>query len=260
MTRLQKKFSALRSAGKKGLIIYIMTGVPEIDSTVDVVLAAERAGADAVELGLPFSDPLADGPIIQAAGDRALQNGVTLKTVLDVVKKIRESSDIPLIGMGYINNVLHYGLDRFIGDFSAAGLDGLILPDVPHEEGEELRTLSGVAGLHLIEFVTPGTTPGRVKRAAESANGFVYAVSANGVTGVRETDYSVIGRVVKSVREHTDVPVAIGFGIGSPKAAREAAREADAVIVGSAVVKRLMDGRLDEAESFIASLRKAIDE
>lgn len=260
MTRLEKKLAALKVARKKGLFIYLMAGVPDGAGTIEAVQAAERAGADVIELGIPFSDPLADGPVIQEAGIRALRGGMTLSGVLSLVKKLRARTDIPLVAMGYINTVLHYGAERFVADAAEAGLDGVILPDVPHEEGAELRALCKAKSFHLIEFVTPGTTPDRIARAAASADGFLYAVSVNGVTGEREIDYTAIGKVTDAVRKHTDAPVAIGFGIGSPEAAARAAAHADAVIVGSAVVRRLLDGKAEEAERFIASLRRALDE
>ena len=259
MTRIEKKFAALKEAHKKGLFIYLMAGVPDVKGTIEAVKMAERAGADVIELGLPFSDPLADGPVIQEAGIRALRGGMTLAGVLALVKELRSFTDIPLSGMGYINNVLHYGVEKFVADAKAAGLDGAILPDVPHEESAELRAVCGAKDFRLIEFVTPGTTPDRLARTCGSANGFIYAVSVNGVTGEQKIDYSVIGKVAREVRRHTEVPLAVGFGIGSPEAAVDAARDADAVIVGSAVVRRLMDGKTQEAEDFIASLRRALD-
>ena len=259
MTRIEKKFAALKDAKKKGLVIYLMAGVPDAKGTIEAVKAAERAGADFIEIGLPFSDPLADGPVIQAAGICALKGGMTLAGVLELVKEIRKFTEIPLIGMGYINNVLHYGAEKFVADAKAAGLDGAILPDVPHEESADLREICKKHDFRLIEFVTPGTTPDRLSQTCESANGFIYAVSVNGVTGEKKIDYSIIGKVARKVREQTETPIAVGFGIGSAEAAVDAAKDADAVIVGSAVVRRLMDGKMQEVEDFIASLRKALD-
>ncbi|MBR1760426.1 MAG: tryptophan synthase subunit alpha [Schwartzia sp.] len=259
MTRIEKKFAALKDAKKKGLVIYLMAGVPDAKGTIEAVKMAARAGADFIEIGLPFSDPLADGPVIQAAGIRALKGGMTLAGVLRLAREIRAFTEIPLIGMGYINNVLHYGAEKFVADAKAAGLDGAILPDVPHEESAELREICKAHDFRLIEFVTPGTTPGRLAQTCESANGFIYAVSVNGVTGEKKIDYSMIGSVARKVRRETDVPIAVGFGIGSPEAAVDAAKDAEAVIVGSAVVRRLMDGQTREAEDFIASLRHALD-
>ena len=240
--RLNEKLAKLRKEGRKGLYIYITAGCPNAEETVDIVRRAEEAGADVIELGLPFSDPMADGPVIQEASVMALKQGMTLKKALDIVKEIRKHSEIPLIGMGYINMVHHYGFEKFVADFSAAGMDGVILPDVP-----------------LTEFITPGTTEERMEETCRDAAGFVYCVSNYGVTGVKEIDYSVIGRVCAAARSYTDVPLAIGFGIGTPDAAVRAARQADGVIVGSAVVKRIIEGDIDGGIRLIAEMRKALD-
>ncbi len=259
MTRIDNKFAELKKSGKKGLFIYIMAGAPDMETTFEAVKAAEKSGADIIELGLPFSDPLADGPVIQEAGIKAIKGGATLSSILDLIVRIRSFSDIPLVGMGYINNILKYGKEKFVKDFKEAGLDGAIIPDVPHEESADLRKICENENFNFIEFVTPDTTDERIKEICSSAKGFIYAVSVNGVTGVREIDYSVIGNVARRVKSETSTPLAVGFGIGSPSAAVSAAKNADAVIVGSAVVRRLLDGKLDEAADFIASLRQALD-
>lgn len=220
---------------------------------------AEAAGADVIELGLPFSDPMADGPVIQTASVVALKNSMTLQKELEIVRKIRSFSDIPLIGMGYINNMYHYGFERFVTDFKAAGMDGVIVPDVPHEESGEMRRICAAHDFHLAEFITPGTTAARMVETCQGATGFIYCVSNNGVTGVKKIDYSTIGRVCEEARQFTDTPLAVGFGIGSPTAAVEAAAHSDAVIVGSAVVKRLLDGKLEEAVQLIREMREALD-
>lgn len=260
MTRIEEKFAELKAAGKKGLIIYITAGLPDAETTVKAVLEAEKAGADIIELGIPFSDPMADGPVIQAASYQSIKKGMTVKGVLEIVKEIRKTSQIPLVGMGYINNMLHYGYEKFTADAKAAGMDGFIIPDVPHEESAEMKTCCEKNGLHLVEFVTPGTTDKRIGETCTTADGFIYCVSINGVTGVRKIDYSPINKVIERVKKQSQTPCAVGFGIGSTEAAVEAAQQADAVIVGSAVVKRIMDGQLDDAFSFIGSLRKALDE
>lgn len=270
MTRLDIKMNELRKLNKKGLFIYLMAGVPDAEGTVEAVKAAERAGADVIELGFPFSDPLADGPVIQEAGIRAIKGGMNLDRLLTLIKKIRTETDIPLIGMGYINNILHYGVEKFVKDFKAAGLDGIIIPDVPHEESADIKSICSTEDFHLIEFVTPGTTKERIKETCSSADGFIYAVSVNGVTGARDggkqafgqadsIDYEVIGKVADMVKAETNVPLAVGFGIGSPEAAAAASKHADAVIVGSAVVGRILKNKMAEAEEFIASLRAALD-
>lgn len=259
MTRVENKFAELKKLGKKGLIIYITAGIPDAKATVQLVLEAEKAGADIVELGIPFSDPMADGPVIQSASYQAIQNGMKLYKVLDIVREIRQESQMPLVAMGYINNMLNYGFEKFVQDAKDAGLDGFIIPDVPHEESGDMKKACAAHGMHLVEFVTPGTTDKRIGETCTTADGFIYCVSVNGVTGVQKIDYSPINKVITHVKKKTSTPCAVGFGIGSTEAAVEAAKEADAVIVGSAVVKRIMDGKIDEAMDFIGSLRQALD-
>ncbi len=258
-TRLEKKMEARRQAGRKALFIYITAGATGLEETAETVLEAEKAGADVIELGLPFSDPMADGPVIQAASVSALRNGMTTEKELELVRKLRTRTDIPLIGMGYINPMLHYGFEQYARDFRAAGLDGLIVPDVPHEESAELRAACEKAGLHYAEFITPGTTEARMEKTCAGATGFIYCVSNNGVTGVKSVDYSVIGKVCDRARRLTNTPLAVGFGIGSPEAAVEAAKHADAVICGSAVVSRLQEGKKEEAFALIHDMREALD-
>ncbi len=258
-TRLEKVMAGLKAAGKKGIYIYITAGAPDVKASVEAVKAAVQAGADVIELGIPFSDPMADGPVIQAASVQAIRGGMNLRKALDIVAEVRKSTEVPIVGMGYINNMLNYGFEKFVTDAKEAGMDGIIIPDVPHEESEDFRRIAAEHEFHLVEFVTPGTTAERMQETFRSANGFIYCVSNNGVTGVKKVDYGPIGRVVKEARKYTDVPLSVGFGIGSPEAAVEAAAEADAVIVGSAVVKRLMDGKLEEAMDLIRAMRKALD-
>lgn len=259
MTRLEQVMAARKAAGKKALIIYITAGAQGAEATVETVREAQKAGADVIELGLPFSDPMADGPVIQAASVAALKNGTTLAGILEIVRAIRKFSDIPLVGMGYINNMHHYGYEKFVRDFKDAGMDGIIIPDLPHEESEEMRNICAAHGFHLAEFITPGTREARMEKTCKGATGFIYCVSNNGVTGVKKIDYKTIGAVCQKARSFTDTPLAIGFGIGSPEAAVEAAAYADGVIVGSAVVKEIMDGRQADAMALIHAMRTALD-
>ena len=260
MTRLEKVMAELKAAGKKGIFIYITAGAPDVATTIEAVKRAEKAGANVIELGLPFSDPMADGPAIQTASATALRAGMTMKKELEIVREIRRFSQIPLIGMGYINTMLHYGFEKFVQDFKAAGMDGVIIPDVPHEESADMRRICQENDFHLAEFITPGTTEARMKDTCQDASGFIYCVSNNGVTGVKKIDYSAIGQVCSTARRYTDTPLAVGFGIGSPQAAVEAAAHADAVIVGSAVVKRLLEHKMTEAMALVAAMRTALDE
>ena len=258
-TRLDEKLAKLRAEGRTGLYIYVTAGCPSAEATVDIVRRAEEAGADVIELGLPFSDPMADGPVIQEASVIALRNGMTIKKALEIVKEIRKHSEIPLIGMGYINMVNHYGFEKFVMDFKAAGMDGVIFPDVPHEESEDMRRICAAHDFTLTEFITPGTTEERMAETCKDARGFIYCISNYGVTGVKEIDYSIIGSVCKAARRYTDVPLAIGFGIGTPEAAARAGKQADGVIVGSAVVKQIIDGNIDGGIQLIADMRRALD-
>ena len=258
-TRLDEKLAKLRAEGRTGLYIYVTAGCPSAEATVDIVRRAEEAGADVIELGLPFSDPMADGPVIQEASVIALRNGMTMTKALEVVKEIRKYSEIPLIGMGYINMVHHYGFEKFVTDFKAAGMDGVIFPDVPHEESDDMRRICAAHDFTLTEFITPGTTEERMEETCKDARGFIYCISNYGVTGVKEIDYSIIGSVCKAARRYTDVPLAIGFGIGTPEAAARAGKQADGVIVGSAVVKQIIEGNIDGGIQLIADMRKALD-
>lgn len=260
MTRLEKTMEALREKGKKGLFIYLMAGAPDTATTLAAVREAVERGADVIELGIPFSDPMADGPVIQKAGMQSIKGGMTVQGVLALVRKIRAFSDIPIVYMGYINNILNFGMERFVSAAKHAGADGLILPDVPYEEGEELRHICHEHDFHLIGFVTPGSAAERIKTICAAANGFIYCVSVNGVTGVRKIDYTPISRIADSARQICSTPLAVGFGIGTPETAVEAAEHADAVIVGSAVVKRILANDVKGAGEFIYSLRKALDE
>ena len=257
--RLDEKLAKLRADGRTGLYIYVTAGCPSAEATVDIVRRAEEAGADVIELGLPFSDPMADGPVIQEASVIALRNGMTMTKALEIVKEIRKHSEIPLIGLGYINMVNHYGFEKFVEDFKAAGMDGVIFPDVPHEESDDMRRICAAHDFTLTEFITPGTTEERMEETCKDARGFIYCISNYGVTGVKEIDYSIIGSVCKAARRYTDVPLAIGFGIGTPEAAARAAKQADGVIVGSAVVKQIIEGNIDGGIQLIADMRKALD-
>ena len=269
MTRLEKKLATLKSEGRKGLFIYITAGAPDVETSLRAMLEAERAGADVIELGIPFSDPLADGPVIQESSALAVRNGMTIYGVLEIVRRIRKESEMPLVAMGYINNLLSYGFDgqkiyngfeKFVVDAKAAGLDGVILPDVPHEEAEAMRAISKRNEFHLVEFITPITTVERMRETCSEADGFIYCVSNTGVTGVKKLDFGVINRVARAARQFTSIPMAVGFGIGNAESAVAAAVETDGVIVGSAVVRLLLDGKFDEAMSLIRSMRAALDQ
>lgn len=249
-----------KKGGNKGLIVYLTAGCPDYTASLEAILAAAAAGADIIEIGLPFSDPMADGPVIQKAAAMALSAGATTGKTLELVKNVRQRSTVSLAIMTYLNPVLQYGIERFTREFSAAGVSGLIIPDLPLEESEFLEPACAASGIELIRFVAPTSDAGRIAATCQKAEGFLYCVSSTGVTGMREVDYGSLQGTVDAVRRHSDIPVAIGFGIASPAAAKAAAQYADAVIVGSAVMQRLMEQSPLAVREFVGELRRALDE
>ena len=263
MNRIDQKFIELRKAKKKAFIAFITAGDPDLHTTEELVLALEKAGADIVELGVPFSDPLADGPTIQAASYRSLQKGTTLRKILATVKRIRARSDVPIALMTYYNPVFHFGEKAFVQQAKAAGVDGVIIPDLPLEEAGDLRRFAMKSGLATIFFVAPTTTPERLKPVVKAATGFIYYVSVAGVTGARKAVPSEIAVKIRLVKALTRKPVCVGFGVSTPEQARAISRVADGVIVGSAIVKKIkeFEGSKDlvpRVRAFVAALVKAI--
>jgi tryptophan synthase alpha chain len=269
--RIDAAFDRLRCSGGKGLITFITAGDPDYEATASLVLAMEQAGADLIELGVPFSDPMADGPVIQKASMRALSGGTTLAGILGLVRRLRERTQIPLLLMTYYNPVLYYGLAAFAAEAAAAGVDGLIVPDLPTEESGPLLLELEPRGLYLIPFAAPTSTPERLARIARDgsgasgqAGGFVYCVSLTGVTGARQGLPPGIEEFMERVRTHTARPLAIGFGISTPQQAALMSRLGNAVIVGSAIVSLV--GRyasdpevmLERVASLVGSLKQAI--
>lgn len=222
--------------GGKAFIPFITCGDPSLDVTEKIVYTMEEAGADLIELGIPFSDPTAEGPVIQAANVRALSGGVTTDKIFDMVERIRKNTQIPMVFMTYANVVFSYGTERFVKKAAALGMDGLILPDVPYEEKEEFRQVCRQYGLDFISLIAP-TSHERIAQIAAEAEGFVYCVSSLGVTGMRSSITTDIGAMVELVKKVKDIPCAVGFGISGPEQARKMAAQSDGVIVGSAIVK-----------------------
>ena len=223
-------------AGGKAFIPFITCGDPSLEITEQLVYAMEEAGADLIELGIPFSDPTAEGPVIQEANVRALAGGVTTDKIFDMVEKIRKKSSVPMVFMTYANVVFSYGIERFVSKAAEVGMNGLILPDVPFEEKEEFDTVCKAYGLDLISLIAP-TSHERIAQIAKDAEGFVYCVSSLGVTGTRTNITTDIGAMVKLVKQTKNIPCAVGFGISTPEQAKKMAAQADGVIVGSAIVK-----------------------
>ena len=237
--RIDTKFETLRAAGQCGFIAYITAGDPDLKSTSALVAALEQSGVDIVELGSPFSDPLADGATIQAASGRAIDAGATVAGVLDAVREIRRSSEIPIVFFTYLNPVYVYGFDRFHADAAAAGADGLLILDLPPDEAARNAELMKSHGLLPIRLIAPTTPPERMELIAKSAEGFIYYVSREGVTGEQTSLSADIATQVAEIKKHTSLPVAVGFGISTPEQAAEVAKESDAVVVGSAIVRRI---------------------
>jgi tryptophan synthase alpha chain len=261
MTRIGHLFETLARERHKGLIAYLTAGDPSPDRTPALVEALVRGGADLIELGVPFSDPIADGPVIQAAGERALKAGTTLRRVLEVAAEIRAKSEVPLLLFTYLNPVVRYGLERLARDAAAAGIDGCLLTDASVEEaGEYVAAMHG-HGLDTVFLAAPTSTERRLKLVAQYSTGFVYLVSRTGVTGERESLSAAVTPLVEAVRAVTNLPLAVGFGISKPEHVAELGRQVEAVVVGSAIV-RLIERNSDNAsleiqlESFVRELKR----
>lgn len=252
MSRIQSIFK------RKALIAYITAGDPTPERTPELVAALERGGADLIELGVPFSDPIADGPVIQRGAERALKAGTTVKKVLNIARQIREKSQIPLLLFTYLNPVMRYGLDALARDAKAAGIDGCLLTDVSVEEADPYVKTMRAAGLDTVLLAAPTSTPARLKLVAGYSSGFIYLVSRTGVTGEQASLSNAVAPLVKQMRAVTKLPLAVGFGISTPEQAREVAQIADGVVVGSAFVRLIEQG--GDLEAFARSLRQGMDQ
>jgi tryptophan synthase alpha chain len=263
MNRIEQRFSGLRARGQKGLVLYIGAGDPNLQATEALALAFDQAGVDVLELGVPFSDPLADGIVNQLAAQRGLQSGTTPAGVLKTVAAIRRASQIPIVLYVYFNLLHRVGLPQFIDDAAQAGVDGLLVLDLPPEESEAYEALMAKAGLSNIYLIAPTTPESRMEIIARRARGFIYYVSREGVTGMQSQVSDTIAAMTAKIRAHSDLPIAIGFGISDPDQARAVAVHGDAIVVGSAVVHRIgkLGGSPDlvpEVSAFVRSLATAI--
>jgi len=239
-TRIDRRFAALKDEGRAALVTFTMAGDPDYDTSLAIAKALPKAGADVIELGMPFTDPMADGPAIQAAGVRALRGGQNMIKTLKLVREFRKTDDAtPIVLMGYYNPIYIYGVDRFLVDAKAAGVDGLIVVDLPPEEDEELCLPTLKAGLNFIRLATPTTDDKRLPTVLNNTSGFVYYVSIIGITGAATPDASKVATAVSRIKRHTELPVAVGFGVRSAEQARAIAANADGVVVGSALVDEL---------------------
>lgn len=238
--RIDAKFASLNAEGRSALVTFIMSGDPDYDSSLAILNGLPAAGADIIELGMPFTDPMADGPAIQASGQRALKAGQTLKKTLQMVAAFRMQDDTtPVILMGYYNPIYIFGVDRFLEEARQAGVDGLIVVDLPPEEDDELCLPALKAGLSFIRLATPTTDDKRLPAVLANTSGFVYYVSIAGITGSASPDRDAVARAVTRIKRHTDLPVCVGFGVKTPDQARDIARSADGVVVGSALVNEI---------------------
>ncbi|HET9552994.1 MAG TPA: tryptophan synthase subunit alpha [Anaeromyxobacteraceae bacterium] len=261
--RIEESFARCRAEGRGALVTYVMGGDPDVAGSARMALACVEGGADLLEIGVPFSDPIADGPTIQLAAERALRHRTSPRDCLAVVRAVRAKSQVPVALMGYLNPILAAGLEGFVAEAAAAGVDALIIPDLLPEESGELAATAARHGLALVFLVAPTSTPARVEAAARAATGFVYFVSVTGVTGARAELPADLAGKVKAVREASRVPVVIGFGVSTPEQARALGRLADGVVVGSAIVSRVaapgpVAARASGVARFVRSLAKAL--
>ncbi len=256
MSRIDAKFAALSQEGKKAFVAYVMAGDPDFETSLEVVKGLPGAGVDVIELGLPFTDPMADGPTIQLAGQRALEGGMTLDRTLELAAAFRENDDTtPIVLMGYYNPIYSRGVDLFLEQAKAAGIDGLIVVDLPPEEDAELCLPAQTAGLNFIRLATPTTDDKRLPAVLQNTSGFVYYVSITGITGAAEAQSTDVAPEVERIKSATDLPVIVGFGINTPEKAENIARISDGAVVGSAIVSQIGAGKpVPEVLDFVKSL------
>lgn len=263
MNRIDQKFSELKKGGKKAFIAFITAGDPDLKTTEEIVIAFERAGVDIVEMGVPFSDPLADGPTIQAASERALRRHVNLSNILNAVRRIRTKTQIPIALMTYYNPVFHHGEGKFVAAAKRSGVDGLIVPDLPPEEGKDLIRAARRQDLSTIFFLAPTTTKQRMPRIVKACTGFVYYVSLTGVTGSSTVFSAQNADQIALARKYTNKPICVGFGISTPAQVKTVARISDGVIVGSAIIQKIAKNKGDKnlvqnVSLFVRNLSKGL--
>jgi tryptophan synthase alpha chain len=264
MNELTKRLSKLKNRGEKALIPFLTAGDPNVETTEELMNVLAENGADVIELGVPFSDPLADGPVLQLAAGRALAAGTTTDRVFNLVARFRKKYDTPVVLLVYYNLIYHRGVETFCRDAEAVGVNGLVVPDLPFEESGELDRSAKKAGIINIRFLSPTTSDERLAKICQSAKGFIYCVTVTGVTGERTAMDPQVNRMLAKAKTHTDVTLALGFGISGPEQAAIASESADAVIVGTALVKRIAEckdvrEKLVVAKSFVRSLKSAME-
>jgi tryptophan synthase alpha chain len=268
-SRVERRFAALKAEGRSGLVVFVACGDPDPETFFELLSGLPGAGVDVIEIGMPFSDPMADGPAIQAASLRALKAGMTLRGTLDMAARFRvKDDDTPIVLMGYFNPIYSYGTGKFLEDARAAGVDGLIIVDLPPEEDDELCQPALDAGLHWIRLATPTTDDARLPTVLSNTSGFVYYVSIMGITGTRSASGEAVRQAVARLKAHTDLPIAVGFGVRTPEQAAEIAAIADAAVVGSSIIERLKagldadnratPGMVDDVLSFVRTLAEGV--
>ncbi|MFH1079204.1 MAG: tryptophan synthase subunit alpha [Pseudomonadota bacterium] len=263
MRRLERTFKKLQKKGEKALVVYLTAGDPDLPTTEALIPALDAAGVDILEIGIPFSDPTADGPVIQAASLRAIKGGATLAAIMDMIAGIRQVSDIPIVLFGYFNPILIFGCEAFALKAKAAGVDGILIVDLPPEEAAELRQYTDRAGIDFISLVAPTTADERIRWIAKKAQGFLYYISVTGVTGTAKPNVEDIQQDVARIRKACDLPVAVGFGISTPDQAAEIAPHADGIVIGSAIVKMIEENAghsdlIPLVSSFAGTIKKAL--
>ncbi len=257
MSEIRKTFKRLKREGRKAFIPYIMAGDPSMEKTGEILHLFEECGADIVELGVPFSDPLADGPTIQRASERALQNGVTLRKILSFVKDIKQNISIPIVLMTYFNPVFKYGIKDFISDAKNYGVSGVIIPDLPPDEATDFIQFARNAKIDTIFLLAPTSTEKRIKKVTRASSGFIYYVSITGITGASLLFDGTMETLISKIRKYTKKPLAVGFGVSTPEEALAVSKVSDGVIVGSAIIKKLHENPY-ELKKYLISLREAI--
>jgi tryptophan synthase alpha chain len=259
-TRIDTRFAALKREGRAAFVTFLMAGDPDLETSLEIIKALPKAGADIIEIGMPFTDPMADGPAIQAAGLRALKAGATLRKTLALVREFRAGdATTPLVLMGYYNPIYIYGVDKFLADAKSAGVDGLIIVDLPPEEDTELCLPAMRAGLNFIRLATPTTDDKRLPAVLANTSGFVYYVSITGITGSASGDSTAVGEAVARIKRHTELPVCVGFGIRTPQAVHEIARHANGAVVGSALVEALRHSLDADGRATAGSVAAVVD-
>ena len=262
MNRIDQKFENLREGSQKALITYVTAGDPELENTKALVLEMAQKGADLIEIGIPYSDPVADGPVIEKAAQRALSQKIKIKDIMEIVKEIRKASQVPLLYLVYFNCILQYGVEAFVSDCKNVGIDGLIVPDLPFEESAELRAMGEQYDIRMITLIAP-TSKDRIQKIVQGAKGFIYCISSMGVTGTRDRFSTNFMDFIEEIGKYSDIPKAIGFGISTPAQIRQLKDYCDAMIVGSAIVKVIekygdSEGLVQKVGEFVGTLKKGM--